>query len=413
MADRPLTTTGDAGTEDGRAPRLMLVAVMTLSMGLPAFPTVTLSALSPRVIAELGITRASYGAVPSVMFLMAILFSVYAGRVVDRLGPRTVLVGLHLLAGVAVALFAGATTLAALLAGGAVIGLAQAASNPATNSVIARRVRPQAMGTVIGIKQAGVPLIQFSVGAMLAPFGAVFGWRAALLTGFLLIVPGLLAVLRWMPGPEPRDDRPDHAGAREDPPATDGDLGGLRWLLVATFFVAFGLQAGNVYLPLYAFEAGGLSATAAGVLGGTVGLTGMVGRILIGRHLGRDPRPVRLAVMIAGSASVASLGLLLAPRVGTLVLWPAALLFGAAAFSFNVVATTVVIRTVPRSKVGRVSGGLATALFLGFATGPALFGSVVDGTGSYTVAWASVTSACVIATAVSVRRSVRDASERG
>lgn len=389
-----------------------MVSVLTLSMALPVFPTVTLSALSPRVIADLGITRAQFGAVPSTMFATAILVSVVAGRLVDRLGPRAILVALHVLAGTAVLLFAQAATWAALLVAAAVVGLAQASSNPATNAVIARRVRPQAMGTVIGIKQAGVPLMQFSAGALLAPLGAMFGWRIALLMGLLLIVPGTIAVLHSMPGPELRGGGDGLDGAHSAASAPGEAPTGFGWLFLATFLVAMGHQAGNVYLPLYAFEAADFSATTAGVLGGTVGLTGVAGRILVGRHLGRDPRPVRLAVLIASSAAFGSMGLLLAPTVGPSLLWAAALLFGASAFSFNVVATTVVIRTVPRAQVGRVSGGLATALFLGFATGPALFGFVVDRWQSYTVGWAGVVGAIVLAALVSLRRLVRHPATR-
>lgn len=389
--------------------RRALPVVLTLSMGLGAFPMVTVSALSPYVVNDLGIGRAAFGAIPTVMFVTAIAASIVVGRTVDRFGPRAVLAALHLIAATAVALFATASTWGRLLLGGAIIGLAQAASNPATNAVIARWIPAKDAGAVVGLKQSGVPLIQFAAGAALAPLAAVIGWRAALLAGSVVILPSLLATLLSVPAGT--SDRPAPGGARAGMPVE------LRWLFVATFLVAMAHQAGNIYLPLYAFEVGGASASTAGVLGGTVGLVGMVARILVGRRMGRDPSPVRVAVLIAAIAALAALGLLLAPRMGPAVLWVTALLFGASAFSFNVVGMTVVLRSVERGQVGRASGAVATAFFLGFAAGPLVFGSLVDRTGSYASAWSFVAAACVVATLVGLRemsRSVRPAvSSRG
>jgi cyanate permease len=169
---------------------------------------------------------------------------------------------------------------------------------------------------------------------------------------------------------------------------------------VCTFLLATALQAANVYLPLYAFEEVGLSASTAGVLVGVVGAVGMVARILLGRVAGASLRPVRIVACIGVVATASVLGITAAAGGSHLLLWLGAVMFGASVFGVNVVGMTVIIRSVDPANAGRASGALSTVMFTGFALGPIGFGSLVDATDSYLVAWTLVGGLCALAGAV-------------
>jgi MFS family permease len=373
-------------------------------MGLAAFPIFCLAALSPLVVAELGISRTAFGAVSTTMFSTAILVSLVIGKIVDRLGPRVVLGVLYVAAAIASILFSNASSVGRMLVAGVVVGFAQAAANPATNAVIVRWVPSRNTGTLVGLKQSGVPLTQFAAGGLLAPIAAVIGWRPTFLLGLLVIVPSMLLTLWIVPKSEPASSQ--NGSAWTGIPPT------LRWLFGCMFLLAMALQAANVYIPLFAFEAVGTSAVAAGVLIGTAGLVGMISRVALGRLAGRHPEPVRIVVLIAVVAIGSVLGLISAVTLGPVVLWISALLFAASVFGFNVVGMTVVLQAVDRSAAGRATGALATVMFTGFALGPIVFGSLVDLTESYRVAWSFVLVACSIAAVVSLRELTRSSSAK-
>lgn len=367
--------------------------VLTAAMGVASFPIFALAALGPLVVAELDISRTRFGAVSTTMFATAIVGSLLIGRAVDRVGARRVMVALFLASSTAVGLVASAGSFSRLLVAGLVVGVAQASANPATNSVVSHHVRIEHRGTLMGVKQAGVPLSQFLAGGVLAPLAVIIGWRAAVLLGLLLILPALLATLAVLPGGTP-------ASTPEVRVPRMGVPGGLGWLFACTFLLATALQSVNVYLPLYAFEVVGMSASAAGVLVGVVGAVGMVARILLGRVAGASTRPVRIVAMIGVVATFAAMSITASAAGSHLLLWLGAITFGASVFGFNVVGMTLIIRSVDAASAGRASGGLSTVMFTGFALGPIGFGSLVDVTGSYTIAWALVACVCGLAGAV-------------
>jgi predicted MFS family arabinose efflux permease len=387
LGDVPHTPLGER--VGGRVP---LAFVLTGAMGVASFPIFALAALGPVVVAELDISRTQFGAVSTTMFGTAIVGSVLIGSAVDRVGARRVLVALFLCSTTAVGLVASAGSFARLLTAGVVVGLAQASANPATNSVVSHHVRVEHRGSLMGVKQAGVPLSQFIAGGVLAPVAVVIGWRAAVLLGLVLILPTLLATLVVLPPGTPVT-AVGH-GPRMGVPR------GLAWLFVCTFLLATALQAANVYLPLYAFEEVGLSASTAGVLVGVVGAVGMVARILLGRVAGASLRPVRIVACIGVVATASVLGITAAAGGSHLLLWLGAVMFGASVFGVNVVGMTVIIRSVDPANAGRASGALSTVMFTGFALGPIGFGSLVDATDSYLVAWTLVGGLCALAGAV-------------
>ncbi|HEX5578031.1 MAG TPA: hypothetical protein VFY43_00005, partial [Candidatus Limnocylindria bacterium] len=77
-------------------------------------------------------------------------------------------------------------------------------------------------------------------------------------------------------------------------------------------------------------------------------------------------------------------------RVGLWVAWPAAILFGATAVTWNAVGNLAVITESGTGLAGRATGLLAFGFYIGFVGSPMLFGLLVDATESYALAWSFV-----------------------
>jgi predicted MFS family arabinose efflux permease len=240
-------------------------------------------------------------------------------------------------------------------------------------------------GLVMGGKQAGVQVGAFLAGALLAPLAAQVGWRAAL--GWVAVVPvlALLATLLVVP----RDTTPGTAGPGE-PEAPRSLPGGVRWLAVYAFLMGSGVAAVNAYLPLYLVERAGASQELAGAVVATIGLVGIVSRLVWGWASERMPT-FSLPLLMLGGGAVIAVGLILAiENVGLWVAWPAAILFGATAVTWNAVGNLAVISESGSGLAGRATGLLTFGFYIGFVGSPVLFGLLVDATGSYGLAWTLV-----------------------
>jgi predicted MFS family arabinose efflux permease len=165
---------------------------------------------------------------------------------------------------------------------------------------------------------------------------------------------------------------------------------GVRWLAVYAFLMGSGVAAVNAYLPLYLVERAGASQEMAGVVAATIGLVGIFSRLGWGWASERMPT-FSLPLLMLGGGAVAAIGLILAiERVGLWVAWPAAILFGATAVTWNAVGNLAVITESGTGLAGRASGILTFGFYMGFVASPVLFGLLVDATDSYTLAWSLI-----------------------
>lgn len=359
-----------------------LVATLALAMGAGPVLVHGLTAMSPLVVADLGLTRTQFGSLATLTFLVAGLSSGLAGALVDRISERRTMVLLFV--GSALTIWAAAAAPGYLWLVLAVVlsGAVQAVSNPVTNRVVSWVDDPGRRGTVLGVKQAGVQMAQASAGLVLPALALAVGWRWSLATAAAVSLAGLVLVVRHVR--TPGRAAAEHATARRPRVRLPAAV---WWLAAFAFLSGCALQATNVYLPLYGYQAVGLAGAAAGALTAVVGGVGLVARILWGRMVGRVPAPrAPLLVLVAGS--LLGLGLiLLAETAGAALLWVGTAVFAATGIAANVVLMVTVIRVVPPALVGRATGALATGLYLGFAVGPVTFGRVVDTTGDYRAGW--------------------------
>jgi MFS family permease len=144
-------------------------------------------------------------------------------------------------------------------------------------------------------------------------------------------------------------------------------------LLTITFTYGFEL----VYLVLVARDRLGIGASGVGYLDAAVGVGGLLGAVLAPRVArSKRPRAVIAAIVAGCAAPMAALALVHSPLLALLILG----VEGVASLMLDVVATTLIQRLVPGTRLARVEGllsSLSTAtLLVGGLLAPALLGLV-------------------------------------
>lgn len=372
--------------------RFAFGGTLAVAMGIGPLAIYVLSALSPAIIADLGISRTAFGVLATVSYLVTASLSIVTGGVIDRAPARPVMVLLFLLGGASLAGIGIAPGYLALMIAVALSGLTQALSNPVTNQAIATLLPAGRRGLTMGVKQSGVQMCQFIAGATLPILAVGMGWRGATLTMPILALGGILLVFLVFPRTSARSAGRIRVPRREREPLPRA----VWWLAAYSFLIGAGLQATNVYVPLYAYEEVGLGAVLAGGTTGLLGAVGVASRMGWGRLAERISPPQRpLAVLAIGGMIAAGL-LYLAPRAAPLV-WLGVTAHALSAVAANVVTMMSVVRLVDLPQLGRASGVLALGLYLGFAAGPVAFGALADATGTFGIGWLSLIGVYLVA----------------
>lgn len=383
-------------TEHRQARRLvrsLTAGSLATTMMCASLLQASVAALSPLLLEDLGISRTRLGLLLSGYYVIAALASAPLGRLVDRLGRRrglTLVLVLAILANATAAAGGGQVGFGIALL---VSGLAVAAANPATNLALAATAPPH--GVLMGVKQSGIQLAPILAGVVLVPIAAAYGWRSAI--GVAAVVSAVVLLLvHATPGTGPRvisrvsHDRLPEEGVRK-----------LRLLSAYSFAMGIGNASVMVYLALFAHQALSFSEQRAGVLIAVIGAAAVVARIgwSVGVERGRgvlgDERSV--LALIALTAMVATGGLLLS-TVSPALVWGAAFGIGLSSSAWNGVVMLLLVRGHGAAAgLGRASGRVLGAFFLGMAVGPPLFGVAVDFVGGYPSGWSWVMASFVAA----------------
>ncbi|WP_072689921.1 MFS transporter [Rhodococcus marinonascens] len=388
---------------------LGVLALLTAAMGIGPLLIYGLSATSTLVIDSLNITVSQFGFLAALTFIAASASSFVFGRFADHFSPRAQMLGIFSAAAASYVLAAVSQNYWWLLVAMAVSGVAQALSNPVTNRIISKNVASSRQGTWIGVKQSGVQVSQLVAGLGFPILALATGWRSTLWVG--AIVATLLTAVAWrrygggadataarLPTSEPELE-PDGRRRSEKAPVPR-----TVWLFTAYALLSgAGLQATNVYLPLFAHDALGLPLTVAGLTAAAAGAVGVTSRIFWGRTLSTDTNPFTLLLIVATGSTFGALALLGAQLwVWPTLLWVGVILHGASALASNVLVMAGAVRTVAPSLVGRASSVIAVGMYFGFAAGPLAAGALVERTGSFISGWQATAGVYVLCGVVSV-----------
>lgn len=337
--------------------------------------------------------------------LVSAAAGIAVGRILDRTGPRTLMIGGSLVGVLALVLVATAPTLPVFFAAWLLAGTAQAAVlyQPAF-TVISRwyghaRIRPLTVLTLV----AGFASTVFA--PVTAALTSAFGWRSAfiILAGImgLVTVPLHARYLNRGWRAAPGTPASGHRGAVRSI-RRSGEFLGLQALMV---LLCLGLYTVTLNIIPLLIEKGADYATAA------LGL-GLVGAGQVGGRLffSTIPGGARLPV-ITGTATGAAL--LLAVMPGPMpVLIAAGMLAGAVRGCQTLLQATLVAERWGTQKLGTLQGLFAAPLTAATAIAPAAGPALAAWLGTYTnmtyaMAAATGTAAVIAAVASRRRREVR------
>lgn len=376
----------------GAASLLLMVAGTT-------WPFVV-AVLAPVLRVELGLSATLLGIAYAAYYLSGSLWSMVAGRIVDRAGFRAAAGVLLVVSVVQHLMLASARGPVSLLVSGAVGGLALALTNPVTNSLISALLSGPAARRVVGVKQTGVPLTAFLSGAVTPVAAAALGWRGAVLVTLaisavatLLVVavrgPGgpLGGVLRGAGGAA--GGARGAAGSAADAPPPRRRFGIERYVL------AMGIITSSIngYLVLFVVDTFDGSVQRAGTLVAAFAVSGAVGRITWA-SLGGGARTMPI-LRTLGSVGTAGLVALTLSSVEWGV-WVAVVVLGLTIHAWQGLGMVAVIEADRSGTVGATSARVMRDFYVGFVIGAPVAGALIDRVG-FRAAWATMVVVALLA----------------
>ncbi len=372
-----------------KQPTGALLFVLSCAMGVGPLLNYGLSATSPLIITDLGISESQFGLLATAIFASAAVCSMWLGRLSDRISNRAQLI--LIFAGTAVALVIASLAhhYLVLLVAALLAGPAQAISNPTTNRIIIHHVTATKRPGWIGVKQSGVQGSQLFAGLFFPPVALWLGWQGATALAAVVAVGLLLYGLRHLPEEKPiTTATPGRAAAPPAKAATKGYPLAV-WLFAGyALLTGLGMQATNVYLPLFTVRELDFSLLLGGVAAGVSGVVGVTSRILWGREMAKGRRASTLLILLGLGALLGAAALLGAGELGNpLLLWLGVALHGATVLGTNVVVMAGVMKVVPAARVGSASGVVSMGMYAGFAAGPLLMGLLLEASGTFRPGW--------------------------
>ncbi|HWS76275.1 MAG TPA: MFS transporter [Quisquiliibacterium sp.] len=382
----------------------LVVAVVFVTMALGVNARTAFSLLMPPVLAEFGWDRGVTAGAFSFGFLVSAVLSPTLGRLMDRRGPRTVM-----LLGVAVTgaglLLATLTTqpwhLYATL--GVLVGAGSVALGYTGQTLFLPNWFARRRGLATGIAFAGVGAGSI---VMMPWFQGVIetaGWRAACWTlgiVVVLVAGPLNLLLRRRPedlGLTPDGD-PESAvttasGVKKNVvdqawAATEWTLArALRtarfwWVGIGYFGALFAWYAVQVHQTKYLVEVGFSASQAAWALG-AVSLVGIPGQIALGHLSDRMGREIVWAISCIGFVLTYLLLLALAGTPSLPLLYLMVGVQGVLGYGMTSVVGAIPAEIFEGKHYGSIFGTLMLGAIAGGAAGPWALGALYDATGNY------------------------------
>lgn len=385
--------------------RLLLVLIGAMAAG-PIF-NFALSALSPLILQTYDITEGQYGAIITVTFLAGAATSTVLGVLSDKISVRVQILAIFALMAVVFWVSVVRPTYPALLVAALIAGPAQAASNPATNRIIATHVPQVQRGAWMGWKQSGVQFGLLFTGLTAPLIGGAFGWFGITVT-MSVIYAGLFAagwfVLGALPASPTSTPAAGSAAATPDAPEGKARLPLAVWLLtICSFLNALGTQGTNSFAALFAVQRVNYPVELAGVMLAIIGVLGILARNAWGRINHRfSSAAVVIQLMNLGGIIAMACFLAVEQWRQPALLWAGVVFHAALPLAANVVINSALVRATPSGRIGVASGLVASGMYLGFAVGPLLIGQGVDRWGSYLPGWGVVAASYALCFAVAV-----------
>ncbi|PYN73244.1 MAG: MFS transporter [Candidatus Rokuibacteriota bacterium] len=395
-----------------------IVAIAFVTMGVGVNARTAFSLFFPPILDEFGWPRGLTAGAFSFGFLVSAILGPILGRMMDRRGPRAVMLLGVALAGAGLGLAPLVTapwhlylTLGVLVGGGTVCLGYTGHALFLPNWFVRRR------GLAIGVAFSGAGVGAVILLPWLQRLIAGAGWRAACLAMAGLVVVtlaplNLLARRRpedmgLLPDGDPAPAATIRAGAHAAN-VVDHAWASTDWTLALAmrtarfWWVAVGFAGGlfawyavQVHQTKYLMEIGFAPAVAAGALG-LVGFTGIAGQIGLGHLSDRIGREWVWTLSCVGFALSYLLLLAMRQHPTPLLLYSMVFAQGVLGYGLASVFGAIPAELFQGKHYGTIFGTLSLASIVGGAIGPWVAGALHDRTGSYVLAFWLAVGACVV-----------------
>ncbi|MDO9285993.1 MAG: MFS transporter [Aquabacterium sp.] len=399
-----------------------IIALVGLAHGVSHFSQLLLAPLFPWLKDAFGVSYTELGALLTIFFVVSSAVPTASGFVVDRFGPRPVLLGGLSLLGLAALGYASSSSYAMLAAWAVVAGVGNGVFHPVDYTLLNRKVHKSRLGHAYSAHGITGTLGWALAPALMVPMALAFGWRAAMFSGAAVALT-VLAVIWWQRDrlalelaaapPVPVAAGVPGRAAPQVAASTEGPFDFLRipavWMCFAFFFFyAMALSVVQSFAPEAArqLHAVPLPWVAACL---TIYMVGSASGMVVGGFLASDPaRCERVVGVGMGLAACIALWVALGPVPG----WAVPLLFGlmgAVTGSASPSRDMLVKRSTPENASGRVFGVVYSGLDTGQAIAPLIFGRLMD-LHQYSAVWIGLAAVqmVLIVSAFRVRRVRRE-----
>jgi MFS family permease len=385
----------------------IIIAVTFVTMAIGVNARTAFSLFFPPIIDEFGWERGVTAGAFSFGFVVSAGVSPLIGRLMDRLGPRSVME-------LGVALMASGLLLAPLTTQpwhlyvtlGVLVGAGSICLGYSGQSLFLPNWFHRRRGLAVGLAFAGVGAGSVTLLPWVQLMIEQTGWRTAC-TAMGLLVLAVLAPINLLLRKRPEDIglRPDGDAApsvssvKPVSNVVDPDWAGIDWTLkraLATsrfWWLATGYFGGlyiwyavQVHQTKYLLDIGFSPGVAVGALG-AVSLLGIPGQILLGHLSDRVGRESIWAASCAGFAICFAALIALGHYPTVTLVYVMVLAQGALGYGLTSIMGAVVVEIFQGKHYGSIFGTIMVAALAGGAAGPLVTGVLHDLTGSYTLAF--------------------------
>jgi FSR family fosmidomycin resistance protein-like MFS transporter len=347
------------------------------------FSQLLLPPLFPWLKDAFNATYTELGFLMTVFFVVSCITQTLSGFVVDKFGPRPILLGGLTLLGLAAFGFSISSSYWMMACFSALAGVGNGVFHPVDYTLLNRKISPARLGHAYSTHGITGSLGWALAPALLVPLAIAYSWRVALMgAGALAFV--VLAILIVN-----RDKltlasiAPSQAPSKPaEPPAPGGGLEFLKipavWMCFAFFFFyAIVISVIQAFAPEAASQLHGVPLAMA-ALCLTIYMVCSAGGMVLGGFLAADPsRCERIVGVAFAIAAVFALTMGLAPVPA----WAVPFLFGAMGFASGIAGPSrdlLVKKSTPDNSTGRVYGVVYSGLDIGQAVSPLFFGALMD-----------------------------------
>ncbi len=378
----------------GKIFAVLLGAQIFLCFGGLAIPP-----LIPFFQPELNLTYSQVGSLMSFLYLGAILMSLPAGWITDRLGVKKTIVSSLILTGFFVALLSLSGNYLAAILFTFLVGLGYGMANPPTTKGIMILVQEKNRGLAMSAKQTGVPIAGGIAATVLPSLALLLSWKQAfILAGVFISATGFLSQILYRQEQEcPSAPIPKPLGPHPHEWRKIYRNRNIIFLSIAGAFCAMVQTSLFTYTILYLRDARNFELIRAAFCLTLMNIGGILGRLfwgVISDRLCGGSRKLVLQILVSVIFLIA-LTLAFNIRMPSILLILILFILGASAIGWNGVYHAFIGEISGKEMAGRATGLAMAIVFAGGVVGPILFGKIVDLSGSYQLSWLFLSGAMI------------------